>query len=75
MLPEAKYFMFFFFKNGNNNIPIKKPPIWANHATPGLLGSVKLAFISCVTNQINISIPAGILITVIKKKIKIKVET
>ena len=27
LLPEAKYFIFFFFRKGNNNIPIKKPPI------------------------------------------------
>ena len=62
-------------KNGINIAPIQKPPICANQATPGLLGSVKLAWIICVLSQINIKIPAGILITVMKKKIKTKVDT
>ena len=73
-MPEAKNFIFFFLKKGTNKTPIKKPPIWANHATPGILGSVRYAFIICVVNQINISMPAGILMTVIKNKTKIKVE-
>ena len=47
----------------------------ANQATPGELGSVIFALTTRLANHNIIKSPAGILIIVIKKKIKTRVDT
>ena len=63
---EVKIIMIFgFFNKGPNIIPAKKPPKWANHATPGEPGLEILALIICPKIQTPKSKIAGSLKKVI----------